>query len=489
MSAHPTEIPSSILIVGSGVFGLSTAWALCKNPLFKNTSITLVDRQPFPTPDGSSIDSSRIIRPDYASPPYTRLASRARTLWRTTFAPSHYHETGLCVTASGPSSQAYVSASLANVRALGTDTLEVLPSAAAIHRVCGLTSDVAVDAAANAPETEPASGSSGYVNWSSGWADAEGAMRWLRREVEALDRVTFVVGTVQKLLIDHATATVSGVSVTLAASTTTPTPTPPTTTSTLTATLTVLATGAWTPSLLDLRGIARATGHPLCYLSLPPALQTALASRPTLLNLSSGLFMLPPARHGHVLKIARHGHGYTNPTTIPHPEAPATGETAGSAEATITVSLPRTHVDDPAQTVPREAQRACWAFLAALHPALTNPSPTTTTTNTTKNANVHADDSTRALFNSSRICWYTDTPTGDFLICYHPRYTGLFVATGGSGHAFKFLPVMGECVVDCMLGRTPEDFRGRWEWPGERVPEERWEGDGSRGGPKGRSKL
>ena len=52
-----SQIPSSILIIGSGVFGLSTAWSLCKNPLFKDTKITLVDRQPFPAPDGSSVST------------------------------------------------------------------------------------------------------------------------------------------------------------------------------------------------------------------------------------------------------------------------------------------------------------------------------------------------------------------------------------------------------------------------------------------------
>jgi hypothetical protein len=56
-SSASVEIPSSILIVGSGAFGLSTAWSLCRNPLYKNTSITVVDRQPFPTPDGSSVSS------------------------------------------------------------------------------------------------------------------------------------------------------------------------------------------------------------------------------------------------------------------------------------------------------------------------------------------------------------------------------------------------------------------------------------------------
>ncbi|KAF2178811.1 sarcosine oxidase [Zopfia rhizophila CBS 207.26] len=421
----PIEIPASILIIGSGVFGLSTAYSLCKNPLFKNTSITLVDRQPFPVPDGSSIDTSRIIRPDYASPPYTRLASAAQALWRTSFAPQHYHENGLCITASGPE-QKYVTSSLTNVQSLGTCKLEVLNSEDDIKRVTGL---------------ENASGSTGYVNWSSGWADAEGAMRWFRSGIEKLNRVRFITGTVTKLLIDHSTSLVSGAQLSDSR--------------TITADLTILAAGAWTPSLLDLRGIAKATGQILVYLPITRSENHKLSRNPTLLNLSTGLFLIPPSQN--LLKVARHGHGYTNPTTIPHPESSDPNET-------ITVSLPTTHIDDPSQSVPLEGQKACRAFLSHIQPSFSSPN---------------------RPFTKTRICWYTDTRTGDFLISYHPKYRGLFVATGGSGHAFKFLPVIGDKIVDCVLGNMPEDFKGKWEWPENSVPEEEWEGDGSRGGPVG----
>ncbi|KAF2712511.1 FAD dependent oxidoreductase [Pleomassaria siparia CBS 279.74] len=428
MTPSNAEIPSSILIVGSGVFGLSTAYSLCKNPLFKNTAITIVDRQPFPTPDGSSIDTSRIIRADYASPPYARLATSAQTAWRTTFSP-HYHETGLCVTATSPS-QTYVPASLANVRALGTDRVQVLESAEEIQNVCGLQG--------KGERGREGSGCTGYVNWSSGWADAEGAMRYLRLMVEEMGRVRFITASVSRLLIDHTSSLVSGVK--LGDNTT------------LTASLTILAAGAWTPSLLDLRGIATATGQVLGYLPISSAEQAALESYPTLLNLSSGLFMIPPSSN--LLKVARHGHGYKNPTTIPNPESPAGEE--------ITVSLPYTHVDDPSQSVPLEGQRAMRNFLEQIHPSFSG-----------------------RPFTKTRICWYTDTRSGDFLISYHPQYEGLFVATGGSGHAFKFLPVIGDSIVECVLGRTPDDFKGRWEWPAERLPETLWDGDGSRGGPVG----
>ena len=73
MAAASQDIPKSVLILGSGVFGLSTAYSLSQNPKFANTTITLVDRSAFPAPDGASIDSSRIVRPDYAAVSYTHL--------------------------------------------------------------------------------------------------------------------------------------------------------------------------------------------------------------------------------------------------------------------------------------------------------------------------------------------------------------------------------------------------------------------------------
>jgi len=51
----PANLPKSILIIGSGVFGLSTAYSLAKNDVFKDANITLIDRSDFPAPDAASV--------------------------------------------------------------------------------------------------------------------------------------------------------------------------------------------------------------------------------------------------------------------------------------------------------------------------------------------------------------------------------------------------------------------------------------------------
>ena len=88
-------------------------------------------------------------------------------------------------------------------------------------------------------------------------------------------------------------------------------------------------------------------------------------------------------------------------------------------------------------------------------------------------------------------------PTGDFLITHHPEYTSLFVATGGSGHGFKFFPVIGEKIVAAIEKTLEPEFAGIWRWRSEEELKEvvRSGGDGeeefiacvdgSRGGRKG----
>ncbi len=48
----------------------------------------------------------------------------------------------------------------------------------------------------------------------------------------------------------------------------------------------------------------------------------------------------------------------------------------------------------------------------------------------------------------SRICLYHDTLDYHFWIDHHPAIRNLTVACGGSGHAFKFTPVLGEIIAD-----------------------------------------
>jgi glycine/D-amino acid oxidase-like deaminating enzyme len=63
-----------------------------------------------------------------------------------------------------------------------------------------------------------------------------------------------------------------------------------------------------------------------------------------------------------------------------------------------------------------------------------------------------------------RVCVYCDTADEHFWIDRDPERPWLVVATGGSGHAFKFAPLLGDLIADAVLGAPPvERFRWRAE--------------------------
>lgn len=59
-SQDSVTIPSSIIIIGAGVFGLSSALAFASR--HPKTKVTVVDRLTPPVKDGTSVDTTRCIR-------------------------------------------------------------------------------------------------------------------------------------------------------------------------------------------------------------------------------------------------------------------------------------------------------------------------------------------------------------------------------------------------------------------------------------------
>ena len=60
-----------------------------------------------------------------------------------------------------------------------------------------------------------------------------------------------------------------------------------------------------------------------------------------------------------------------------------------------------------------------------------------------------------------RLCVYCDTADEHFWIARDPDRPRLTVAAGGSGHAFKFAPVLGDLIADAVLG---EPVPARFGW-------------------------
>lgn len=64
---------------------------------------------------------------------------------------------------------------------------------------------------------------------------------------------------------------------------------------------------------------------------------------------------------------------------------------------------------------------------------------------------------------NERLCFYCDTFDGNFWIDKDPERPGLLVSAGGSGHAFKFTPLIGKITADVLEGK-PNAYAHRFKW-------------------------
>lgn len=68
----------SVLIVGGGAFGTSTAFHLAQRGY---SSVTVLDRFTAPSTDAAATDLNKVIRFDYPNPLYTKLGREAMEAW------------------------------------------------------------------------------------------------------------------------------------------------------------------------------------------------------------------------------------------------------------------------------------------------------------------------------------------------------------------------------------------------------------------------
>ena len=67
-------------------------------------------------------------------------------------------------------------------------------------------------------------------------------------------------------------------------------------------------------------------------------------------------------------------------------------------------------------------------------------------------------------------CMYNLSPSNDFLIDGHPELPGLFFATAGSGHGFKFGPIIGKIALDRLSGLPSARWHARFSYEHFRTP-------------------
>lgn len=205
--------------------------------------------------------------------------------------------------------------------------------------------------------------------------------------------------------------------------------------------LVLLACGGWTPTLLpQLDGLCETTAGAVALLKLPKS--SPLYSRFAPENFPSWTFNMRHGARGGLygfartddgwLKIGYRGTKYTNPVTQADGKERSYPVTRWSEEEKIT-------------TIPQQALSVMQGFLKENLPEL-------------------ADEGIDIAL--TRVCWYTDTFDNHFVIDYVPDTDdSLMVVTGGSGHAFKYLPNIGRMVVDIMEAKAADQLLPKlWQW-------------------------
>ncbi|KAL0938427.1 fructosyl amino acid [Colletotrichum truncatum] len=410
-----------IVIVGAGVFGLSTALELKKRGY---RHITVLDRFLPPVADGSSVDISRIIRVDYADPVYGQMAREAYQGWTTEYS-DHYHESGFVMLADQKGN-----AWLDKAKEVAAKTGQTLTSYEDANHV---RKDFP-SAQANFD------GLQACINHKGGWADAKGAIAQLASQCSLLG-VQFISGargTVESLKIEQ--DKVVGVNVVEG---------PP-----VLGDQVILATGAWTNRIVHISSATSASGQPVGFMKLTEEEAQRLKDMPVIINFNTGVFIFPPTKGKNpILKFARHGYGYATEVRV--------GDKEKTASERFISAPKRDESNATSGYLPDDADKGLRDGVQQLAPEFaTRP------------------------WSNRRLCWYSDTPEGDFIMDYHPSMEGLFVATGGAGHAFKFLPVLGRYITDCFEEKASGELRHKWRLrESDGKSEELKLGDGSRGGP------
>ena len=389
-----------ILIVGAGAFGTSTAYHLAQRGY---SSIRVLDRYAPPSCEAASTDISKVIRSDYNEPLYVRLGVEAIKIWESSdLYRGLYHVPGWVLSAK-ERSVPFVKGSIETSRRLGVQGIDQLTRDQVRERfpmINGALDDWNIN----------------VWNPTAGWADSGEALKRLALAAQEKG-VSFISGDsgyVRSLIISeddgHCTGVITEDGTNHISD------------------IVVLATGAWTPSFIDLQDQLVAKGHSVAHIQLSPSEQQHYASMPVLDNLELDYFF-PPGPDG-VFKLA-HSKFLTN--------------MARDSNSGIETSIPHTFHDHPADDIPLEIEQAMRRNLQRVLP-----------------------DLAARPFSYTRLCWDADTPDRHFLITPHPNHKGLFLACGGSAHGFKFMPILGKYIADMLEGTLEDDIARAWKWrPGQ----------------------
>lgn len=210
------------------------------------------------------------------------------------------------------------------------------------------------------------------------------------------------------------------------------------------ATLTIVACGGWSSSILpELDGLCETTAGSVATIQIPsdhPQLRQRFSpdnfsvwQYKVRAGANGNLYGFPIDEKG-VMKLGYRGTKYTNPQVQPNGAVRSVPITRWTTPVTIT-------------GLPEKSVQVIRTFLDTYLPEL-------------REHGLHVT--------GTRLCWYTDSFDNQFVVDAVPGKSGVMITTGGSGHAFKFLPVLGRFVTDRIEGggnsAVAKEMLQRWRW-------------------------
>ncbi|QQK40253.1 Sarcosine oxidase [Penicillium digitatum] len=395
-----TSSSPSYLIIGAGVFGVSTAYTLIQK--YPNAFVTLVDRDAYDAESrvAASWDWNKVIRADYDDKVYCRLALEAQEIFKSDpLWQPHFHQTGVYWTCRSD----YAQDVIANHKELGrNDEIIALPVAEARKLYGGIFDNADYTGVKEV-----------LVNRASGWAAAGDALRAVTKRCVELG-VSYVTASVTNLEFDGR-GSCTGVKTQSG--------------EILSATHVLVATGAFTPTLLEWSA-AKSGNAGL------RAGERILAA-----GITTGMAQLNEEQYEKFKEMPVGFQGYT-----PNEGKPFIGTLPPTKDRELKWWGSKIFTNTREWTVPGPLQQDIVEARNLWY------GPESATWEMTKH----------------RICWDAFTTTSDFIISPHSASKGLYIATCGSFHGFKFFPVLGKYITQMLEGELAPELMEKWAWDRQR---------------------
>lgn len=254
----------SVLIIGGGTFGSSTAYHLSQRGY---KSIKVLDRWPIPSVEAAGNDINKVIRADYSEPLYSRLAGEALKVWQdqSGILKGLFYQTGWLI-GTGDLTLPFCEASLKNAEKLGHEKGQWLSANEVKSRWPVLTG--------NFPDWQI------LWNGNAGWANARGGLTVMATEAvkAGAKYISGDAGYVKNLLFDADGACLGAKCADGSAHF---------------ADIVVLAAGASAAELLDMKGLLVAKGHTVGHIQLSSEEAEKYKDMPLIDHLKHGWFTSP----------------------------------------------------------------------------------------------------------------------------------------------------------------------------------------------------